>query len=431
MPLLQIARNIIAKTWKMSLDAAKNLPRLSPLTAVMIVFFYGVILIILSYTFRLSYVCGTNGGCTIKKEVGYLYALNWSFNSILVLPCIVFFLLEALHAIPETLRGLSSRNMLVNGTFNPINVDIAVSDWNRTLDEALKSKLVALLFLIALCEPIVEWFLTSVWPLLTGNLEATAEKEYDWAVAALLRIPHGGFWARGINMLFSLLVFAMQSVMIAAFAFLLTLTYLFSTFFNERRENWRIVPSATDADTRKGFQLFEEPIIHLVAAALLILGMFYFSKLQNAYLRTTYPTIASFVRDDIIAGAKALGSSVDPSSLLNQVPSKPKGDPENFSGFMVLMGGFVVIVFVLGMPLWILRGVAMRGKNILEATSNHVLGNMTFWPLSYMKLNTYIFLCILSAFSLYFYRLGLFIFGLLFSVVIMRCIKVAAKTAKR
>jgi len=53
--------------------------------------------------------------------------------------------------------------------------------------------------------------------------------------------------------------------------------------------------------------------------------------------------------------------TADIPSLLGVVPTKLVGNPINFSVGQTRLGGLIVVLLILGVPLWILRGVAKRG----------------------------------------------------------------------
>lgn len=398
----------------------------------------------LAFPMGLATVCGPSDSCTIacvdfQKEVGYVSAPNWVWNSILVLPCLAFFLTAARQSIPSTLQALGSKGMLVDSSGAPVSAQVAIEDWQRFLKRS--APIFALLIVVAIAEPLVEWAATSAWPLLSGQLKLTAENEFDWSVAALLR--QQGFFSKISNVAFSLFVFGIQSLMITAYALLIFLSFGFSYFFQQRRASWQIVPDPKDSDPRKGFQVFEEPISHLFVCAILALCMLYLSILQNNYLRTDHESFPTFVHQDIVAGIIFMSPDEDVTnaniSLLNPNPSRLRScsllsefNPAtiNFSQTFTSIGGFVVLAIVLGIPLWILRAVALRGNEALSSLQRGETLKIEVWPLRYISINGYLLVCVIAALSLMIYRVGLFFFGIFFATAIARVAGVLMKKIK-
>jgi hypothetical protein len=257
-----------------------------------------------------------------------------------------------------------------------------------------------------------------------------AEEEYDWSVAGIISQPKWSMAGRIMNASFSLLVFASQFAMIALVATLLVFVASFCHFLHQRTQ-WNIVPNPKDGDQRRGFQIFEEPISHLLVAAFLVLAMLYLSIIQNHYLRTSHEHIDVFVKDDILLGATR-GLDENPKEFIQRLidtrPSKLRPNVKNFSRAADLLGGFLIVSFVFGLPLWILRGVAQSGKALLERQGGHRPFNMVFWPLGYVSVSLYLILCILAVLSLLYYRIGLFVFGLLILVAVARIMRIAQQS---
>jgi hypothetical protein len=377
------------------------------------IFLYAAAMCSISYPLGLASVPDTVTVQGTVKEVGYISAINWSVAYLLPVPLIVYFLFEAFASVPDSIRTLASRGMLVDSELNSVDRALPLQDWNEALRRSVT--VTAVLFLIAILEPILEWWASSGFPLFTGRLKDVAENELDWSVGALLRGADG--LHRFLNAVFSFMVFGQQTVMIAAFSLILVFTGTFCFFFGRQRDSWQIVPDPGDRDKHKGFEIFETTITHLLSAALLSLTVFYSSILQNYYLRTTFASLFQFCDDDILAGSAALRSRApDIPSLLGRVPTKLVGNPINFSVGETKLGSLIVVLLILCVPLWILRGVAKRG-----AIAANYTGKIEFWPLSYISLNTYLFVCALAGLSLIFYRVGLWIFGLLFCALLTRC----------
>jgi hypothetical protein len=404
----------LSRFWQTFIERVRSMYRMSPLLPAAIAFFYAAAMCSISYPLGLAAVSDTVSVAGTTKEVGYVSAINWSFAFLVLFPLIVFFLFEAFSSIPDSIRALAKREMLVDGSLHPVSEDEALEEWENALSSSVK--VAASLMIVAVLEPLIEWWATSGYPLLMGRLDLVAEHEYDWSVGALLEQGPSLIQRLG-NAAFSLLAFAQQSMMIAAFALILVLVAVFCLFFGKQRQTWQIVPAVSDGDSHKGFQIFETPITHLLSAAILSLAIFYCSILQNYYLRTNYQSIYEFCQKDVLTGAASIkANSPDVPSMLGVAPTHLLRGAINFSVGQTRLGGLVVVLTILGAPLWILRGVAKRG-----AFAAKYAGHIEYWPLSYVSLNTYLVICVVAGLSLVFYRIGLWIFGALVCALLTRC----------
>jgi hypothetical protein len=404
----------LSHLWQKSIELVRAIYHMPSLMPATIAFLYAAAMCSISYPFGFATVSDTASVAGTVKEVGYISAINWSFAFLVLFPLIVFFLFEAFASIPDSIRALAKRRMLVDENLQPVEEGEALEDWENALNSS--AKVAAGLMIVAVIEPLIEWWATSGYPLLKGRLDLVAEHEYDWSVGALL-MQSSSLIHRLANALFSLFVFVQQSMMIFAFALVLILTALFCVFFGKQRLTWQIVPVASDRDPHKGFQIFEAPITHLLSAALLSLTIFYCSILQNYYLRTSYESISEFCRKDVLAGAASIkDNNPDVPSMLGVAPSHLIGNVINFSVGQTRLGGLLALLVILGAPLWILRGVAKRG-----AIAANYTAKIEYWPLSYVSLNTYLVICVVAGLSLVFYRVGLWIFGALAFALLARC----------
>ena len=166
-------------------------------------------------------------------QVGYAFAINWVLMSLLLLPAATMFVMGLIRVYPSVLARLAGRGMLVDDQFTRIDEKQPIADWNRTASVAYG--MVAILFVIALVQPLAEWFSTSARPLATNSLDKVAEHEFDWAVAAQLRSENPPWTDRMTNAAFSLAVFVVQSGVLMIIAYLLVFAFAtcyFSTGHN-------------------------------------------------------------------------------------------------------------------------------------------------------------------------------------------------------
>jgi len=170
--------------------------------------------------------------------------VNWTINSVVVLPCFAFLLLEAARGFLRRCKHLRSRYV---GRFHltPVDPNIAIHDWQETLKRA--SIALAILLILAAIEPLIEWRQLRRGPR-DRKIGCSPEKEFDWSVAALLR-PRRLSEPRSKRVLL-IVGISSPAVEIAAYAFFITLTFLFCIFFNQRRDAWQIVPVPAQDNAR-------------------------------------------------------------------------------------------------------------------------------------------------------------------------------------
>jgi hypothetical protein len=171
--------------WRNLTTIALDLPHLSLRSVCPLIFFYSIFLVLVSYPVGVSSISNLVTVPGREKEVGYVSAPNWTWAFILLFPLLTFFLLESFRCVPEVLRTLGARGMLVDLSLTRIDSNTPVTDWKIALEKA--KNVFAGLILIALMEPLIEWLYTSARPLLWCGIKCVPEKEFDWSIGALLK----------------------------------------------------------------------------------------------------------------------------------------------------------------------------------------------------------------------------------------------------
>jgi hypothetical protein len=231
----------------------------------------------------------------------------------------------------------------------------------------------------------------------------------------------------------SLLAFLGQSVIIAAvltFVYKALIVGVFFTDISMPEGRYRLVPNPKSDDKRLGFELFSEFIERSLICIGVFYGIFYLSRLQNIYLRTSEESMLGFLVDRLL-----LGLLNNPFDLGGETEVFRKGlsveKDFDFSSIMVSLGAFAVLMIAVYMIGATVRDAAVRArselKNNLQVEPKRVerlfglgpkeiearLKGMVFWPVRYIRAREFFGLVILGVSCIFFYKLGLILIGLL------------------
>jgi hypothetical protein len=319
------------------------------------IFFIGFFLVAVSFfldlgTVKVSVTDLRN--VNIIKEVGYGSAINWSLTIALFLPAAVLYLIKSFRSFSSALRNMSKRKMILKNNFTcVVSEQELLSQWHSSLDRY--KQWIVVLVGIGVFFSLWEWYDYSAKPLFLNNIEFASE--WDWSVGALLNdngLPIKAQWFDRLkNSALSFAAFSCQGIIIAVVIALvfqaLIAASLFSSLSQNDNKGFSLIPDPKSDDRRKGFEVLSEYIEHLLLLVGVLYTIFYMSRLQNIYLRSTFTNIIEFIQQDLLIGLikepfdigtsvnvlkKAIeGSSteMDYSSIIRRFP-RPK--PDTFQG---------------------------------------------------------------------------------------------------
>jgi hypothetical protein len=359
-----------------------------------------------------------------KRQVGYIYAPNWSVNYAAVFPFMLLLMLESVQLIPRTLATLSRRGMFLNENWRPVASSRIDKLWRERIDKASRLPMLIILTM-AIFLSFEEWYRTNFRPLIISENEIS-EAARDWGVGAVL-VGESSLQARLANLTFDFLCFTLQAVFIFyVMTYFCTMAYL-SIFIRDdlSKDKIQLVPDIHSHDSRRGFEIFEPVLNSMLLAGLFAYIMAYFSRLQNIYLHCPHErSLWEFIREDIIRGISSekifAPFAIDPTCQ-NALPIEP-------INIIVIVCTLISMISVLIIIVWTLRNAAEGAKGRLEerlakrgipkhlndvgmeAIQNR-LNHMDFWPFRYIGLNLLLAFLAFGAISLVFYRVGLFVLG--------------------
>lgn len=256
----------------LSSNSALNLP--------IIVFSGAIGLALISFSMNVHSVLFTPSG-GVTKQVGYLWAPNWTVNLIVLLPLY-------LAAVSELLRGWKDqwRPQLIAGASSPR----LLQSWESRL-AASSPAFWAVLLLTVVVASGFNWVITHLIPLLKGNLGSWP---VDWGNIAILR---PGIISVPDEIFFSGLVFLYNGFVAYLFFAALLLVYLLVYDYLE------IVTGLTRLPSRDHLQQIDGISFSMVGGVFRAtsLGMMLciMMKLQSAYLLSNSSNILSWLVEDL------------------------------------------------------------------------------------------------------------------------------------
>jgi len=367
------------------------------------------------------------------RQVGYLFALNWSLNYGILFPLALYLMVHALQGMADALGQLHDRGMVRDRSMRVVSGNMIAKLWAKGTPT-----LAWLLLIFAVALPgifsIGEWIWNNLLRLLGGG-PAASFRDYDWGLAAIMHAP--GADARlpvFANAAFDLLAFACEGALIAAtFAFFLTLLDV-DRALPGTRGRLRVVPDLKSEDPRRGFEVFAEPLNEMLGVAFINYLMCYFVRLQGVYMEdTAAPSLAAFVHADIFAGAKAADGQTKISAVAEHIfavgEQTTRGTLAELLFVLVFTFSLVVVVMTVRKAAYRARAAAVQFLN--DAPGRTLFGlepqveldrakSIVAWPLGYLRLDVLLFLTLFALFTLVLYRVGLFVAGAVLAALLIR-----------
>ena len=414
----------------------------------------------------------------ITRRGGFLLAFNWSINFGLLFPLFVYFALEMLQAMKTAFERLRLRGMVVGSDFTPLDSDVMAREWRRRLVLLFRWGAPALLA-VTLLFSVYEWWNQSFQRLHHGIKKSVAvadedlppsfveeadrrcfelhprdetaqewcetlaraicsdnDLEVDWAVAAAIRKPPPPpNLGRTVNAAFTLVGYLWQAVSFALLFLFVGACVMWAdvvSAFSRGRpagdlgpevaggldpgETVRLVPRIAAQDERRGFELFQAPLQTMVVASACLFAAFYFTRLQNVYLRTPLPAenVLEFVFRDLRHRWFAVGL--------------------DYSSWIALI---VMILLLVTAVLVTFRTVGRSAARSRDALVDHLeavgtepgdvrprrLREMTVWPHNFITQNVLLVGVAAALLCLVIYKLGVVYLAALAVVLVVRTVR--------
>ena len=375
----------------------------------------------------------------IEKQVGFIYAPNWSLNYAIVIPLTLYFCVSALHGVRHVILQLTQKRMLVDSACKPISQQKIAQEWDKVATSA--AKWVVVLGCIALAASLIEGFYASPFGHNAEEVQSLRVSKVDWSMKALVYPEEVGKISNGLFTLAAFLAQAAAATACLAFiTFLMGFAYLIYSFTLPDKEI-RLIPDVDSDDTRRGFEVFGLLIENILLASVFFFCVFYLTRIQRVYMESKAASILTFIRDDVaygfFNGVLKLFQGGD-FSLLHA------GDNISYGELMVSAGNVIMLVFVVMIPAIILRQAAMRSRDQFQSLQDfscdisHVthlnseeckkrMEAMDFWPMRYPRPNQLILAAVLAMGCFVFYRLTLVLAGFVLAVALKEAVRIFEK----
>lgn len=350
------------------------------------------------------------------SERGYLAAVNWSVNYTLLLPLTLFFVAQARQTVPKVVTRLVRTGMIRDAEGKPLaDATRVIGLFDRKLDRA--SPVLFIVLMGAVSWTAYEWWTDSAGPL----FQLRTAVEDDWQVKALSDASVSAL----ANASFSAAAFLLQAVATVIIFELVLVAWAFATVIDHLpAADLRLRPNLRSQDSRRGFEVFEPFTVNILLASSVAYGMFYLTRLWNAYLHASPPApdLASFVVLSIIDGIQGQGFTGGLARTLEVGHFGVSGGVVSFAALMLFVWVFLFVANILRNTAkdardWLADAIEQEpAEPMLETLSREEalerLGSMKFWPVHYPRPNHLFALIVFAIFSMVFFRVGIVYLGM-------------------
>lgn len=382
----------------------------------------------------------------IEKEVGYLWAFNWSVAFIFVYPAIAAVGLQALREANQIGDQLSARCMAIDQSWRLAEFGQTGDAFRKALHRAIGISLVTGAILIAYaCWEFYSvvghhYFAGAHFPDAISIDDPYQER--DWSVAALLTPAHGLAPPIWPNFAFSAFVYLAMvgfgaSLVLGVFICFLAVTAT-AYGMSGSTERLRLTPDLREPvsrralDPRCGFELFQQLIQLALLAVALSFCALYLIHLQNLYLRAPDSHIL-----DYLLPADASGQGLAVMTLGGSL----REAISNLNSAIAYLTATVLFAGVLFGLALTLRISARQGRAIMLARLEDPeqplpewlaeyertdlldrLDEMRLWPAKWPRLNHILAALALAATAFVFVRIGFLIMAAVIAFVLWRAL---------
>jgi hypothetical protein len=372
----------------------------------------------------------------VTKEVGYLFALNWSLYSIVILPLMAIFAIRVWTAMPETINALTEAGMIRDGDFKRVEAEVVLAKWRQVHRGC--GFLFGAVFVCIFIFVMADWWTVVAQPILQpetlrGVTLDDPIREFDWSIACLYEGSRVGC---GPLLVFGFAGYAAIAGLATALTFATCLSGLFFVAFMcgvtaNRRRGWTLTAIPSAADDRGGFGLFSSFFTAFLCLSLCVAGGCLLMVIQNAYLRDpSSGDVMAFMFGDgrkMVDSVLSLPAGEIPGWLvawLFEPAVKVYANPQTGVGILIYA---LTAVAAVGVSWGLLRSTARTARDGALANSaalaaelgvtNRVLRGrlkaMEFWPIGWLRLNQLVLLVVSLMLALASYRLLLVPVGLI------------------
>jgi hypothetical protein len=409
-----------------------------PIIALAVMALYGILLTLGSSMAHVNSVQFQNS----KKLLGYWYEINWSLNYSFMVPLAIFFALAALSAIPQNIRNLAVGRMIVNAEAEP-------KSERELLDHYHKIAGIAIYFAMGLTAASFiyayhEWYVTCFY---AGNPVTSdpASKGLlpGWNLAPT--VPSTGASPAALRV-FGFFAYTAEGAVGAIFLFFCTMILTFAAWlygFTSEKVGDELIPNVVSPDKRRGFESFEPFLRNVLLASLFFFGVFFLTRLDNAYVVTKdADTLWQFIKSDIFFGFTSSWADLakNPSQLFSLGPDLTQAI------VTVALGLGLTIILAFVVPVTIVQFAASESldrarkdplkSRIIEKlripseTFDKNMESMVIWPLKYPRVVELLTFLVVAAVCFACYRLTLVFIGVIIAAALKKLYSILTEQKK-
>jgi hypothetical protein len=382
----------------------------------------------------------------VARQVGYLHALNWSLCYALLFPVLLYLMASTIGGLAKALSRLHDCNMVRTPDLKPAAARSLIEKW-LSGNSIRKKAMIVFAIATPVCIAFIEWFLNNFWrlvhPLRYYHPPPLQFSDYDWGLTGIMQQ-----WSMGGNLAnaaFDLTAFMMEafllSSLLAFFVSVLDLGRVIPT--GQINDEFVLLPYLEGRDKRFGFEVFEPALENLLAAALVAYLICFLIRLQGAYMASdAASSLADFVTKDFSDGVLQASAGAKKANLGKVFLNLVNLHDQQVRGMLAWLMSVFLAIFSMVAVVWTVRAAALSARtNAREAIhdgrlsltpevaakANQRLDKMSVWPLGYLRLDVLWFWIAIAVGTLMFYRVGLFVAGMvtffLFAKLFYRLVK--------
>ncbi|MBL8552624.1 MAG: hypothetical protein JNJ73_21735 [Hyphomonadaceae bacterium] len=371
------------------------------------------------------------GPSTTAKEVGYLFAINWSVLGVFVQPLVLYFGLRTFANMAPALEAIAERGMVRDQTFEKVTAESVLARWRRS--ERVNRSIFYVIFLLCTLFLAFDWWQVVAQPILDPGIIARnhillsdPSLEFDWSISCIFE---GSRTSCAPLLAFGAVGYLFMACLLTSFAFGVAVAALhFSAFVLQRggaAQRWRFFADVSDEDDRRcGWEVFGPFYSNLLCTGLGVLVGLWLMVMQNSYLRAPdAPNIANFIFQEGRDFLDIFETQVAdlPQTLLNWIVAPGVSVfSSTQSGLGILLFGFVCLIALLA-SWWLLRATAAEGRRQAQRSADVIardtalpvetirarLRKMQFWPVGWISEVWLLTLMLVLFASLFSYRIVL------------------------
>ncbi|HSY35598.1 MAG TPA: hypothetical protein VK814_07610 [Acidobacteriaceae bacterium] len=382
----------------------------------------------------------------VARQVGYLHALNWSLCYALLFPVLLYLMASAIGGLAKALGRLHDCNMVRTPDLKPAVARSLIEKW---LSGNVIRKTAMIVFAIATpaCIAFIEWFTNNFWRLVHPQRyyhpPPLQFSDYDWGLTGIMQ--HWSMGGNLANAAFDLAAFTMEglllSSLLAFFVSVLDLGRVIPT--GQINDEFILLPDLDGRDERLGFEVFEPALENLLAAALVAYLICFLVRLQGAYMASNVASsLADFITKDFNNGVLQAAAGAKNVNLGQVLLNLVNLHDQQVRGMLAWLMSVFLAIFSMVAVVWTVRAAALSARTnareaihdgrlgltpAVAAAANKRLDKMAVWPLGYLRLDVLGFWIAIAVGTLMFYRVGLFVAGMvtffLFAKLFYRLVK--------